>query len=212
MEQQLVNLIKSGQKDRALHLMAKTWGTQIGRFCAVQTGSASDGEDLLQETFIEAWGSLDSWRGEASLKSWLYGIARNLCASHLRKKDRRRGLFQWFFGWGEEDNAHMRASDDLLETTESQRMLSEAVGRLKTAQREAVLLFYMSGLSMLEISEVLDISPANARKRVSLGVAALREDLRGELMKPAGNELNGESDHDTEDNMSEYKRPRLIKS
>ena len=211
MEQQILSLMREGHRERALELMARAWAQPLGRFCAALVGSAAEGEDLLQETFVEAWRTMDSFRGEASPRAWLYGVARNLCASHLRRRDRRRSLFGRFFSDPGEDAAHRRSSEENAARSEEQRLLDAALADLKPALREAVLLHYQGRFSMQEIGEMLGISPVNARKRVSLGVGALREKLRPVLMKPE-NPRGGDHEEESEQSMSADSRPRVVGS
>jgi len=211
MEQQILSLMREGHRERALELMARTWAQPLGRFCAALVGSAAEGEDLLQETFVEAWRAMDSFRHEASPRAWLYGIARNLCASHLRRRDRRRGLFGRFFTDEGADNAHRKSSEENVVRSEEQRLLDAALADLKPTLREAVLLHYQGRFSMQEIGEMLEISPVNARKRVSLGVGALREALRPVLMKPE-NPRGGDHEDEPEQSVSTDSKPRVVRS
>jgi len=211
MEQQILSMMREGHRERALELMARAWAQPIGRFCTALSGSAAEGEDLLQDTFIEAWRAMDSFRNESSPRAWLYGIARNLCASHLRRRDRRRSLLWRFFADPGEDNAHCRSSEDNVVRSEEQQLLDAALADLKPALREAVLLHYQGHFSMQEIADMLKLSPANARKRVSLGVGALRETLRPQLMKPE-NPRGGNHEDESEQSVSANSRPRVVRS
>ncbi len=208
MEQQILTLIRDGHRGRALELMARAWSGPIGRFCTALTGSGSEGEELMQDTFMEAFNALETYRSEASLRSWLFGIARNLCASHLRLRDRRRGLFERFF---RSPDTFSDATEKPLEKQEELDELDRALLGLKPALREAVLLHYQSHFSMQEIADMLHISPANARKRVSLGVQALREALRPELMKP-DKPAGGYDNDKNQSSVSDYQGPRVLKA
>jgi RNA polymerase sigma factor (sigma-70 family) len=52
-------------------------------------GSVHDAEDMVQETFLAAWRSLEAFEGRASVRSWLYRIATNRCLNALRGRSRR---------------------------------------------------------------------------------------------------------------------------
>src|SRR5262245_66616499 len=67
----------------ALALCAREHGAALGRLCMALVGSQADAEDLTQETLLAAHDAFDSWRGEGTIRSWLFGIARRKCARHL---------------------------------------------------------------------------------------------------------------------------------
>jgi len=62
---------------------------QLTGYCYRMLGSGSEAEDAVQETMIKAWRNLDRFEGRASLKSWLYKIATNVCVDQLRGPQRR---------------------------------------------------------------------------------------------------------------------------
>ncbi len=62
---------------------------ELTAFCSVRLRSRSEAEDAVQETFIRAWRSYDRFRGQSSLRTWLYCIAANVCVDVLRSPQRR---------------------------------------------------------------------------------------------------------------------------
>ena len=143
------------------------------------------------------------------MRAWLFGIARRVCIRHLRKRDRRSNLLKRWFG--EKPAGRSDPSEDPAERSEQEEMLRTALLELKSQFREAVLLRYQAGMDHAEIAQSLDISPAAARKRVSLGVAALRSTLRPLLMESPEEKTGQEGDHEGEEPVSARPRPRIVR-
>ena len=151
--------LERGDPRGAVMLCARQHGEAIGRLCMALLGSQTDAEGLVHETLLDAYRGLDGWRGEGSLRGWLFGIARRKCARELERGLRRRT------GTGP-SSAHPRTR--------------EALGELRPSEREAVVLRFGAGLSFREVADACGIDEAAARKRVSRGIAALRSRLAGE--------------------------------
>ncbi|MEZ5258435.1 MAG: sigma-70 family RNA polymerase sigma factor [Ilumatobacteraceae bacterium] len=63
----------------------------VWRLCSV-LGSAGEVEDLVQETYLRAFSSIGSYRGDAPVQLWLFTIARRVCADHVRRRQRQRRI------------------------------------------------------------------------------------------------------------------------
>src|SRR4051812_15230880 len=79
---------KSGDQ-RAATQIVERHADAVARF-ATSVGARDDVQELVQDTFVRAFGSLDSFRGESSLRTWLFTIARRLLLDR-RRSERRRG-------------------------------------------------------------------------------------------------------------------------
>ena len=78
-----------GGDQRAATLLVERHAGAVGRF-ASSVGAKGDVQDVVQDTFVRAFASLDSFRGDSSLRTWLFTIARRLLLD-LRRSERRRG-------------------------------------------------------------------------------------------------------------------------
>lgn len=180
MELRITTLLASGDSRAAFELMADAWAADLGRFCSAMVGSEAEAEELLQEALVEAFCALERQVITGSVRGWLFGVTRRVCSQHLRKRDRRRSLVARWFSIGEEPAA--APATDPVELSQTRAALSAALAGLKPRLREAVLMRYQAGLGGAEIARALGISHAAARKRVSLGLSALRSELRPILM------------------------------
>lgn len=114
-----------------------------------------DAEDLVQEVFIRAWKSLDTFRGDSRLSTWLHRITVNLYINTVRSKGYQARKEQDSFD--EEYMTGRRGADydpeRELASQEIRRHVEEALARLSPAQRTAFVLRHFHDLSIKEIAE-----------------------------------------------------------
>src|SRR4051794_8980941 len=89
-DQQLIERWKQGDS-RGASLLVSRHADALARF-AVSSGEREDIEELVQDTFVRAFGSLDSFRGESSLRTWLFTIERRLMLDRRRSERRQRAM------------------------------------------------------------------------------------------------------------------------
>jgi RNA polymerase sigma-70 factor (ECF subfamily) len=179
--------------DAALALCARQHGAAIGRLCMALVGSQADAEDLTQETLLAAHDAFDSWRGEGSIRAWLFAIARRKCARHLETRTTGRARLELLrdepAGPNPADAAQvMSAVFDRQLAARARKALAE----IRPSEREALILRYAGGLSFREVAAACGIDEAAARKRVSRAHARLRAELDPEAETTT--ETNGRSD------------------
>ncbi|MCC6624156.1 MAG: sigma-70 family RNA polymerase sigma factor [Deltaproteobacteria bacterium] len=173
MDADIERRIRSHDHRGALRALADAYGAPLGRFCQALLGSREDGADALQDTLVAALQAMPRYRGEHGVRAWVFGIARHQCATIIRKRSRRRSVWSRLFGGG--DLAAAPASP--AESADARLSLERALLGLPEAQREAVLLRYQLGMDATEVADVLGITHAAARKRISIGMQALRSTM-----------------------------------
>ena len=118
-------------------------------------GDHDDANDILQNTFLKAWSSLENFRGEARLSTWLYKIAINESLTFLEREKRRTAV-----SLDDSEAAPVKAAiaDEDLDGEELQRHLMAAVASLPEKQRLVFNMKYFDDMKYEEISEILGTS------------------------------------------------------
>jgi RNA polymerase sigma factor (sigma-70 family) len=138
------------------------------------TGSWSEAEDLTSATFLTAWRRRDQLRVvNDSALPWLYTVARNLARTHHRG---RRRLLKALPLLAEPDDEHDHADQVSARVDDDRqvRRLRAALPRLSAAEREAVELCLLAGLSTAEAAAVLGRAEVSVRSRLSRAKSRLR--------------------------------------
>ena len=168
---ELIARWRSGDERAAAELVARH-ASALARFAAA-SGAGDDVEELVQDTFVRAFGSIDTFRGDSSFRTWLFTIERRLLLDR-RRAERRRGAEV------ELDETHVTTTHDPLDSVvaaESQRRLRLAVGRLSPTQREVFTLRVGEGLSYKEIAQAVGTTEGAARVHYHNAMRAIKEFL-----------------------------------
>lgn len=165
--------IRAGDPKRALSLTARHHGPAIGRLCMALVGSSSEADDLLQETLLDAHAGFGQWRGDGSLRAWLFGIARRKCARHLERSAKRTSRLRLVHDADRDGSA-----EELLQLRQRAEAARAALDSVRPSEREAVVLRYVGELSFREVAAACGIDEPTARKRVSRAIARLREAVK----------------------------------
>ena len=137
--------------DEVMRLYAEPLYWQIRRL--VQ--NHDDADDILQNTFMKAWMSIENFRGEAKLSTWLYKIAINESITFLERERKRRHLS---LDDQEAEMVTQIASDHEFDGNELARKLQEAVASLPEKQRIVFNMKYFDDMKYEDISEILGTS------------------------------------------------------
>lgn len=147
--------------------LLREYGDGLLRTCRAMLGDLSAAEDAVQDTFLRAWRGWARFRGDASEKTWLYGIAMNVCRSMLRRRHVTLPL----------DELDGALAFDPPEPSDGEVL--RAVQSLEPKYREVVLLFYYHDMSTAEIAKTLGLKQSNVTARLTRARDQLRTKLKG---------------------------------
>lgn len=170
-DKELITRWQRGDERAAAELVARH-AQALARFAA-SFGEREDIDDLVQETFVRAFQSLDGFRGDSSFRTWLFTIERRLML------DRRRALKRRPVGVEvhEDDAATEYDALDTLVAGETGKRVQQAMERLSPTQREVFALRVGEGLSYREIADVVGTTEGAARVHYHNAMRAVKEFL-----------------------------------
>jgi RNA polymerase sigma-70 factor, ECF subfamily len=168
---ELIARWKAGDERAATSLVARH-APALSRF-AVSLGQRTDVDEVVQDTFVRAFGSIDSFRADSSLRTWLFTIERRLILDRRRADRRRRDDTSIV----EADAATEFDALDNIVAEEAEGRVKKAVDRLSRLQREVFLLRVNEGLSYKEIAEVVGSTEGAARVHYHNAMRAVKESL-----------------------------------
>jgi RNA polymerase sigma-70 factor, ECF subfamily len=173
-EEALLSGAKAGNQTAYRHLVEKYQGV-VAATAIGMLGRCPDAEDIGQQVFLNFFNSLDKFRGEAALGTYLTRIAINLCLNELKKRKRRA---RWMF-WSQASYPESAApsSEDLLESDERKEQVRQAVLRLSPEYRAVIVLRWMEERSTVETAEILGIPIGTVLSRLHRSQSQLKEIL-----------------------------------
>lgn len=157
-------------KEAIIRQMVETHQTPLMRLCYLYLHDVQLAEDAVQETFIKAARTLDKFRGEASMKTWLTSIAMRTCC------DMRRSF--WFRRMDRRVTPEM-LPDPVQSPLEEETALAVAVMNLPHKEREVILLYYYQDMNVNEIARALGVTQPTVSYRLKRAREKLRQELEG---------------------------------
>ena len=167
----LVARWKAGEQ-RAATLLVERHAAALARFVA-SVGSRAETDEVVQDTFVRAFASIDGFRGESSLRTWLFTIARRLVLDRRRAARRRGEQVEVHEG----DVATEFDALDGVVAAETQTRLRAALGTLSPTQREVFVLRVSEGMSYREIADAVGTTEGAARVHYHHAMRAIKEFL-----------------------------------
>jgi RNA polymerase sigma-70 factor (ECF subfamily) len=166
---ELIARWKTGD-ERAATQLVERHAQALARFAA-SSGARDDVDELVQDTFVRAFNSLDGFRGDSSFRTWLFTIERRLLLDRRRAEKRRPDRVEVQEG----DSATEYDALDALVAGEAEGRLRDAVERLTPTQREVFSLRVGEGLSYKEIADVVGTTEGAARVHYHNAMRTVKE-------------------------------------
>jgi RNA polymerase sigma-70 factor, ECF subfamily len=188
-EAQFIERLKRGDAAAFEQLVAERSGEIFGLLFRL-TENSEEARDLTQETFLRAYQSIDRFRGEADLRTWIYRIAINQARNRWRwwRRRRRDTTISLDATQGESTQTLMATLAESGNNPEQQTLAHErevvlrsALQRVGRAYRETVILRDIEGFTYEEIADTLGINVGTVKSRLSRGRQELRQKLEGSL-------------------------------
>jgi RNA polymerase sigma-70 factor (ECF subfamily) len=175
----------------AFNEVVRSYGDRVYNLVLRLVGSPSEAEDIAQEVFVTVFKSIETYRGEAKLSTWILRIAANHSKNRIKYLSRRRTTGQELRDGtdatelADEGKApvqsHVAAPDVMLEAAETERIMQEAIAQLEEEQRLLVVLRDVEELSYDEIVEITGLPEGTVKSRLHRARMALKDMLEGKL-------------------------------
>lgn len=160
----------------------------ISRFFRNKVASDDDATDLVSQTFLGCTASKDRWRGEASVRQFLFSIAHNVLYKYIRGRYKRSREQLDFAEVCVQDSFPASPSSIVMHRREA-RSFVQALREIPVDDQVVLELMYFEGLSGAEIAAVLGLPEGTVRGRVARGKQRLRDKIAG-LLAGAGVEAS----------------------
>lgn len=186
-EHELIEQLKAGSEE-AFKYMVTSWQDMVYNTSLGLVQSEMDAEDVTQEVFVKAWESIQGFKGESKLSTWLYRITvtKSLDFLRSRKRKKRFAYVQSLFGMNDEmvvDPPEFLHPGVVAERKQLSVALFKAVNDLPEQQKAAFVLSRMEGLNHKEVSEVLGTTVPAVESLLQRAKLNLRKKLESDYRK-----------------------------
>lgn len=183
-ERRLIRRLKQ-RDERAFREMVLTYQQQVYSVVLRMLGNEQEAEDLAQEVFVTVFKSIDGFRGDSKLGTWIYRIAINHCRNRFKYLARRhyhttKPLDDVREREREGEmplHGQMSRPDEMLEGRRLERAIQEAIAALEPDHREVIVLRDVQGVSYDEIGTITGLAPGTVKSRLHRARMALKDQL-----------------------------------
>ncbi|KJF42100.1 RNA polymerase sigma factor [Draconibacterium sediminis] len=168
-------------KEEKFNTIVSENGERIRNICRYYNSNVEDQKDMYQEVLVNIWKSLDSFRGDSAMSTWVYRVAVNTSLTFTGKAFRHMKLMV------DSDTTNLNSilDDENLKQKLAEEKLLERM-QLELNQLsvidKALISLLLEGLSMKEIAEVIGITEPNVKVKIHRIKSQLKEKLKGEQL------------------------------
>jgi RNA polymerase sigma-70 factor (ECF subfamily) len=188
-EQDLIAGLRAGE-EAAYETLILRFEHPIYNLVSRLTNDPSDAPDVVQEVFLKVFRNVQSFRGQSSLKTWIYRIAVNESRNHRRWFGRHRSQEIMLEAAPGETHSYLdwlpdpaRSPMELAIDHEREALIEAALAEINPHYRAALVLREIEGLSYEEIADILETSLGTVKSRILRGREALRQRLTERLSR-----------------------------
>ena len=158
------------ERQAAFEVLVRRFQRRVFAVCVRVLGSPEDAEEATQETFVRLARSASTFRGDSSLSTWLYRVARNVCTDLVRHDARRPST-----PVEDIEQVGHDSSDGSIGAVDAGDELGRALAKLDPVSRQLLLLVGVDGWSYAEAGSALELPVGTVKSRVSRARARLGE-------------------------------------
>ena len=189
----LIERLQAGQVD-AFEGLFERYSPRIYRQAMQLLDNEAEAEEIMQEVFLSLYENAQTFRGDASVSTWLYRLAANAAISRLRRRSRQREVSLEVDAppCGDDGHHHERSVTDrshdierAMLREEARQQLRAAIDMLRPLDKAIVVLVDLEELPQRETAEILDLSLAAVKARLHRARLFLRRRLTASRERPS---------------------------
>lgn len=150
-------------KKQIIHDLMTAYGDDVWNYALLLTKNRDVANDITQDTFLKAFNKLFSFRGQSSVKTWLFAIARNTAYDYKKSSFIRRVTLVDYIA--PQHKTSPSAEDEALDILVSSELWKQVL-TLPVKLRESIILYAHHQLKIQEIAELLGISEGTVKSRI----------------------------------------------
>lgn len=182
-DEELIKELQDNNTLEAYEILVKRYKDSLINFVYRFVGDKDSSYDIVQDTMIKFYLNKDSYKSFAKFSTWIYTIAANLAKNELKRK-KRRVIYSIGSSFNDEDkpieyeDKNSMMPDKFTDTEIKNKIIQNALLKIKPVYREMVILRDIQEFSYEEIAEMKDLSIGTVKSRINRGRSQLQKLLK----------------------------------